>query len=175
MTVCIERKAGLGVEPGVAAARYAVPFSVNWMATVRGDVCRSVNGEPEGVQTSPIALRAQNELDPTPGAMLCRSKMTVPLGVLKLAKFLIASGPGTVAPGRFWIAPFESPAKDPVLELPGVSGFATVLAPVLLKNTPVALMTMLPETEAEPVRVWGGDGSDKCQRSQSDRSKKEII
>jgi hypothetical protein len=145
------RDAAVPADPAVVG--YAMPFKVNEMLIALGVIWINVRGEPGGVHTVPIALVVQPPLVPLPGAILCRSKTMVALGVLKLAKFLIISGPGAIMPGRFLMAPLVSPAKDPVFELPGVSGFAAVLAPVLLKKTPVALMTMLPETEAEPVRV----------------------
>ena len=85
-----------------------------------------MSGDPAGVQTLPTA-DVQSAGEPVPGATLCRSKTMVPLDVLKVAKLLTASGPAAVRPARFLIAPLESPAKEPLFGLPGVSGFATVL------------------------------------------------
>ena len=91
----------------------------------------------------------------------------VPLGVLKVAKLLMTSGPA-VRPARFLIAPLESPAKEPLFGLPGVSGFATVLLTFVLKKIPVALIAMLPEALAEPVTDWAVAGVVKTNMLTSD-------
>jgi hypothetical protein len=156
MTLTIVKDTAVPAEPGPAVAGYAMPFKTNSMATALEAVWIKVRGEPAGVHMLPIAALPQPAGDPEPGAMLCRSKTTVPLGVLKVAKLLMASGPGAVAPGKFLMAPLVSPEKEPLFGPPlqGVRGFAGVLLPLALKKTPVALMVMLPETLAEPVTVW---------------------
>jgi hypothetical protein len=50
-----------------------------------------------------------------------------------------------------------------VFGLAGLSGLAGVLAPLRLKNTPVALIAMLPETLAEPSSSHDVN-DDGCQR-----------
>ena len=144
-------------EPEPAVAGYAIPFRITKTPTEFTDDWIKVSGDPAGVQTLPTA-DVQSAGEPVPGATLCRSKTMVPLGVLKVAKLLMTSGPGALRPGRFLIAPLESPVKEPVFGLPGVSGLAGVLLTFALKKIPVALIAILPDTVAEPVTDWAVAG-----------------
>lgn len=118
-----------------------------------------VRADPVGVHAEPTAELVHASLVPIPGAMLCRSKTIVPAEVTNVAKLLMTRGPGADMSGRLWMTPLESPAKDPVLELPGASGLAGVLVPAVLKKTPVAFRVRLPEALPEPVMVWAGAGA----------------
>lgn len=164
VALSIVKDMAVPAEPEPAVAGYAIPFRVTTMATASGAIWIKVKGEPAGVHALPVTPYAHCELDPVPGATLCRSKATVPLAVLNVAKALMTSGPGVVRPGRFLIAPFVSPEKEPLFGFPGVSGLAPVLLPLTLKKTPVVLMVILPETLPEPVTDWAVAGEARVTR-----------